>query len=215
MTDAIQQQLIAARTNQILDAATIVFSEKGFHATTIRDIARRAGIADGTIYNYFDSKPSLLLGIFDRMRASIMQQVPRPVLADLDARTILRTLLHHPLLALQDDNFALFRIVVSEMMVNEELRQRYREQILEPTLLTGEAALHDLAANRGLSPTAAALTIRAISGMVMGIIMQRIMGDTMLAEHWAALPDFLADLLLHGLGGDEQALAATRAPAQP
>ena len=47
MKDSIQEQLIAARRNQILDAATKVFAEKGFHPTTIKDIAREAGIADG------------------------------------------------------------------------------------------------------------------------------------------------------------------------
>jgi AcrR family transcriptional regulator len=35
MKDSIQEQLIAARRNQILDAATKVFAEKGFHPTTI------------------------------------------------------------------------------------------------------------------------------------------------------------------------------------
>jgi AcrR family transcriptional regulator len=40
--DAIQQQLITARRNQILDAATKVFAEKGFHRATIRDVAQQA-----------------------------------------------------------------------------------------------------------------------------------------------------------------------------
>src|SRR5947209_20545439 len=70
MKDSIQEQLIAARRNQILDAATKVFAKKGFHPTTIKDIAKEAGIADGTIYNYFENKMSLMLGIFDRMNES-------------------------------------------------------------------------------------------------------------------------------------------------
>ena len=53
--DPIQELVKKARRNQILDAATKVFAEKGFHSTTIKDIAREAGIADGTIYNYFGS----------------------------------------------------------------------------------------------------------------------------------------------------------------
>ena len=46
-----------------LDAAAVVFARNGYHWTTIRDIARRADVADGTIYNYFDSKFDLLLAI--------------------------------------------------------------------------------------------------------------------------------------------------------
>jgi AcrR family transcriptional regulator len=59
--DPIQELLITARRNQILDAATKVFAEKGFHPTTIKDIAREAGIADGTIYNYFENKTATIL----------------------------------------------------------------------------------------------------------------------------------------------------------
>ena len=49
--DPIQEQLIQARRDQILKAAVAVFAEKGFQKATIRDVAKMAGIADGTIYN--------------------------------------------------------------------------------------------------------------------------------------------------------------------
>ena len=45
-----------------------MFAQKGFHPTTTKDIAKEAGIAEGTIYNYFESKTALLIGIFDLMR---------------------------------------------------------------------------------------------------------------------------------------------------
>src|SRR5579884_1574030 len=45
--DPIQAQLIAARRKQILEAAVKVFAEKGFHQTTIKEIAIEAGIAQG------------------------------------------------------------------------------------------------------------------------------------------------------------------------
>ena len=49
----------------ILDAAIRVFAEKGFHRARISDIADAAGVADGTIYLYFDNKEHLLLSIFE------------------------------------------------------------------------------------------------------------------------------------------------------
>jgi AcrR family transcriptional regulator len=64
---AIQAQLVAARRTQILDAATRVFASKGFNRATIHDVARDAGVADGTIYNYFASKTDLLFGLLDRL----------------------------------------------------------------------------------------------------------------------------------------------------
>src|ERR1700752_3480931 len=65
--DPIQELVTAARRKQILDAATQVFAEKGFHRATIKEIARVAGIADGTIYTYFVSKTEVLLGILHRL----------------------------------------------------------------------------------------------------------------------------------------------------
>ena len=44
--------------------------KKGFHRATIKDIARVAGIADGTIYTYFASKTEVLLGILHRLNES-------------------------------------------------------------------------------------------------------------------------------------------------
>lgn len=50
---------------RILEAAIAVFAEKGFNAARVSDIAKEAGVADGTIYLYFKSKEDLLLQIFE------------------------------------------------------------------------------------------------------------------------------------------------------
>jgi TetR/AcrR family fatty acid metabolism transcriptional regulator len=200
MPDSIQHQLIAARKNQILDAAAAVFAEKGFHPTTIRDIAKQAGIADGTIYNYFDSKPALLMGIFERMRDALAQETPLLDPTELDLRGFLRHLIAHPLMALRRDNFALFRIMISEMMVNEELRGLYYQQMLYPGLAAAKAIFQQPVS--GLSQERADLVIRVISGLILGLMVENIMGDTLLAERWDDLPDLLTDLLLDGLMGD-------------
>jgi AcrR family transcriptional regulator len=196
--DPVQAQFIAARRNQILDAAAKVFAEKGFHPATIKDIATEAGIAHGSIYTYFENKTALLLGIFERMKASIMQENPPLALDAIDVRTFIQ-IIQIPLMGLKKDNFALFRIVVSEMMVNEELRALYYKQIMKPTLELAEAAFQKLAVKRGLSPLKIQLTIRAISGMILGLMLEYAMGDGVLTEQWEELPDFLADFIVNGL----------------
>lgn len=50
---------------RILTAAADVFVENGFHDTHVSDIARAAGVADGTIYLYFSSKEALLVALFE------------------------------------------------------------------------------------------------------------------------------------------------------
>jgi AcrR family transcriptional regulator len=195
------QQLVAARRDQILEAAAAVFAEKGFHPTTIRDVARRAGIADGTIYIYFTSKADLLLGIFDRMQAVIHRENPAPQIGELPFRDFLRVFLSHPLKALADDNLALFRIVIAEMMVNGELRERYIERVWGPTLAGAEDYLAAQATAQGLrlGPEDARLTVRVIASIVLGLLLQRALGDEPLRSHWDDLPDFIADLIAQGL----------------
>ncbi len=48
----------------ILDTALRLFAEQGYHKTTIQLIAKEAGISKGLVYNYFESKESLLNEIF-------------------------------------------------------------------------------------------------------------------------------------------------------
>jgi TetR/AcrR family fatty acid metabolism transcriptional regulator len=53
----------AARRESILQAAIEIFSKKGFRSATISEIAERAGVAEGSIYQYFKSKEDLFFSI--------------------------------------------------------------------------------------------------------------------------------------------------------
>jgi len=53
------------KRERILDAAVRVFAQSGFHATRVSDVAKAAGVADGTIYLYFESKDELLRSLFE------------------------------------------------------------------------------------------------------------------------------------------------------
>ena len=60
------------KRDRILDAATKVFAKHGFFSAQVADVAKRAGVAAGTVYLYFNSKDDLLLSLFDRtMRDAI------------------------------------------------------------------------------------------------------------------------------------------------
>src|SRR4029079_16752439 len=62
-TDATQQR--------ILDAATLVFSKRGFTAATMADIVDHSGASIGSIYHHFGGKKELFLAIFERLSADI------------------------------------------------------------------------------------------------------------------------------------------------
>jgi TetR/AcrR family fatty acid metabolism transcriptional regulator len=50
--------------HQILEAAVKVFARQGFHQSTVAEIAKEAGVADGTIYLYFKNKDDILVQFF-------------------------------------------------------------------------------------------------------------------------------------------------------
>jgi len=69
------------KRERILDAAERVFAQHGFFAARVSEIAKEAGVADGTIYLYFKSKDELLISLFesrmDRFNATLAAAIPR------------------------------------------------------------------------------------------------------------------------------------------
>ena len=63
------------KRNQIHRAALSVFARRGFHDTTVAEIARKAGVAKGTIYLYFASKADSLIEVFRRYLDEILDFV--------------------------------------------------------------------------------------------------------------------------------------------
>jgi AcrR family transcriptional regulator len=61
--------------NAILDAAEAVFAERGFHGARIQDIAERARIAVGTVYNHFTQKDDVLHALLEERMAGLLAAV--------------------------------------------------------------------------------------------------------------------------------------------
>lgn len=77
----------ADRRKQILKAAVEVFAERGFHRTRVSDIAKRAGVAYGLIYHYFESKDEVLNSVFEENWA-VFLKVLRELEADPDRSAV-------------------------------------------------------------------------------------------------------------------------------
>lgn len=63
------------KKKKMLDAAGELFSKKGYHNTSMKDVAEAAGIAVGTIYLYFRDKEDLLDGIYDYASTLLLDQL--------------------------------------------------------------------------------------------------------------------------------------------
>lgn len=63
------------RINEILDVADQLFLTRGYHGTTIKDIANKMGVAQGMLYYYFKSKEELLEILLDRHASHLVSEV--------------------------------------------------------------------------------------------------------------------------------------------
>jgi TetR/AcrR family fatty acid metabolism transcriptional regulator len=62
------------RKTEIVEAAVKVFAEKGFFKAKVSDVAKEAGIADGTVYLYFKNKEDLLIYLFENKMGHILMR---------------------------------------------------------------------------------------------------------------------------------------------
>jgi AcrR family transcriptional regulator len=87
-----QEARKAERREAILAAALEEFSARGFAGTRLDDVARRAGIAKGTIYLYFRDKESLFQELVRAMLSPVVGAIEAAPLADMPVRAIAETI---------------------------------------------------------------------------------------------------------------------------
>lgn len=85
---------ISDKREAILRAAISVFARCGYFNSKVADIAREAGVADGTVYLYFKSKEEILHSIFDRSVEDALGAARKRVARLSDAREKLRHIAH-------------------------------------------------------------------------------------------------------------------------
>ena len=91
------------KQERILKAAIGVLAERGFHRTTIHDIAQSAGVADGTIYLYFRNKDELLIKLFEEVMARVLRLFREALEREVSAEAKMRAFLYTHLRLVEHD----------------------------------------------------------------------------------------------------------------
>ena len=78
----------------IINAAIKVFADKGFYTANVADVAKEAGVADGTIYLYFKNKDDLLISLFETKMEEILQRFSSLLDSTQNAEEKLRQFIH-------------------------------------------------------------------------------------------------------------------------
>jgi AcrR family transcriptional regulator len=190
---------LAARRDEILEAAEMCFARQGFHQTTISDVIRESGLSAGCIYTHFASKEDLIQAIGERRHArdSALFAARGEELHPLDTlRAIARTFVGD----LQKEQGLRSRRVALQLWAEALRDEVIREQVTGGirTPIAGIVELLRRGQRLGLidgtiNPRAVARTMVA---MFQGMVLQRLWGEPFsAAESMSAFELFLAGLL--------------------
>src|SRR5262245_32045729 len=114
-----------ARKDAMLKAATTLFAEKGYEATSVRDVARLSGVFSGSLYAHFNAKEDLLFEVLSQRMELVIRTLTPIVESDLPAREKLRRALRNHLRQAANDP-SLSKIVD----LWKSLRAERRDQIV-------------------------------------------------------------------------------------
>ncbi len=161
-----------ARTQQRIEQATLaLFAEKGVDRTTIGDIARAAGIAEGTIYRHYPSKEELIWQLFSRnyldlaARLDSLQAARQGLPAKLAAMVGLFCSLYE-----QDPDMFRFLLLVQHGQL-----ERVTAEMLTPVKVL-KAAIEEAIARGEIPPQDAEVATAMVLGMVLQVAVFKIYG---------------------------------------
>jgi TetR/AcrR family fatty acid metabolism transcriptional regulator len=115
------------RKEDIINAAIKIFAQKGFYNAKVADVAREAGVADGTIYLYFKNKDDLLISLFETKMEEILQRFSQTLHDRKSAKEKLYHFIHfHFQLIEEDQNLA--EVFQVELRQSSKFLKNYHNQ---------------------------------------------------------------------------------------
>ena len=187
----------ASKRDRILRAAVEVFAQSGYFNAKVADIAKAAGVADGTIYLYFDGKEDLLINIFREHTRSYLQSLHEAFAGVSQADDRIRLVIRHHLENLGRDR-ALAVVYQVELRHSLKFMSLFSHQevaeYLELLRRVVEQGQNDGVFRRNLHPQ---LVAKAIFGILDEMVTSWVLSEKEYALEEHAEP--IADLLLTGL----------------
>jgi AcrR family transcriptional regulator len=164
------------KQRQILQASVKLFAEKGFHASSTAEIAREAGVAEGTIFRHYKSKKEILLAVV----APALIKFATPFLLQ-DIRKIFREQENKPIaevlsmllqnrLKLFDANLKQFRILLQEAFFHEELRDALLQSVVKEARALARNFAEERIASGDLRPLPPEVIVRTFASLMFGLV---------------------------------------------
>lgn len=164
------------KRERILEAAIAVFAEKGFAQTKVSEIARVAGVADGTIYLYFDNKDDLLIKAYEASMDRILESLHKVLNETNGTGEKIERFIQHHLETVGNDK-QLAKVITVELRTSPKFMVEYKNtkfneylRMLSDMIATGQS---ENVLRRDIDP---ALAARALFGMLDELSLMFVLG---------------------------------------
>lgn len=127
---------LTEKQKKIVAAAIDSFAEKGFAATSTSEIAKKAGVAEGTIFRHYKTKKDLLMAIIAPTMAKliapfVIKDLNKVLNQDFESfEDFIKAFIENRIEFLKN-NRPLFRILIQEIPFQPELREQFKEHIAQ------------------------------------------------------------------------------------
>jgi AcrR family transcriptional regulator len=202
-----RKQVTEKRRGQILKAAMEIFSQKGYAAATIPEIARAAGIAAGTIYIYYPSKRELFIAVIKNFIITVPLLKLIDKIPEADIVVTFKRILQNRFDLIKSEPMSRIPSLMGEIQRDPELKALWAEQFLQPFLTRMEGVYRVMKTSGKFRRLEPAMAVRAIGGLIFGFLMLKIMeGESSPLNRLsqAKVANDMADFVLHGLLKDAE-----------
>jgi TetR/AcrR family fatty acid metabolism transcriptional regulator len=194
------------KRDRILRAAVKVFARKGFYASRVSEIARAAGVADGTIYLYFKSKDELLTSLFEDRMVRLLERMRRAAEDSPRAADRLRAVLELQLGLLAEERDLAEVITVNLRQSTRFLKQFATRRFGEYLELMASLVADGQRAGEFRGDLSPRVVARALFGALDGVAMTWALGNGD-PESLRRASTQVAELFLRGLVAPDRASA--------
>jgi AcrR family transcriptional regulator len=170
-----KKQITERRQEQILKAALTVFTQKGYAAATMPEIARSAGVATGTIYLYYPSKRELFVSVITNSIITVPLLNLLKKIQTADFAMVFKLIIQNRLNLTEDDKIVQISTLMSEIQRDGELRTLFVNKLFRPIMDMMEKYYSAGMEEGELNQYEPSILVRAIGGMIIGILMMKTM----------------------------------------
>lgn len=164
---------IERQRRQIMDAAARIFAEKGYAATTTKDIALAADVGESTLYNYFESKRDILLEIAS-YQAALLDAVFDQAIRMETRQQMVDVFVRVMDIVLSQSSY--IRALIGEAWVNDEMLYTHLVARLDQISTFLRDFIADKVASGAFRPIDARLGARMVIAEFIGAILPALRG---------------------------------------